>query len=817
MRLLIMAIVAIGLCFAQTFAQAQTISGKITGKVLDEQGSTLKGASVSLGRYIDSVTVKNGLTATDGTFNFEGIPAGAYRVLIIFTGKQPYRTERIEIHAQQLSVAIPSIVMQPDSRVLQEVVVTSKKRFVEQKIDRTLVNVDALISNAGTTALEVLEKSPGVSVSENGAVSLHGKAGVTIYIDDKPTYLSGNDLTNYLRSMPSSTLSQIELMTNPPARYDASGTGGIINIKTKKTRLNGFNLGVNLSMRQSRYTESNNSMDFNYHKNKVNVFGTLAYTLRNSFNDVDISRTYFYNAGERSGSFQQNSYIRRRGDGYKATWGLDLLASERTTVGVLFSRLVRSPFNQNDSRGNLFNAAGQADSSIASLNEEHGKFKNGTANVNYKHLFKKDGPEITGNLDYLGFDTDNDQVFLNHNYNAAGKPSSTDQLNGSLPASIQIYSAKVDYTQPISSGWKLESGLKGSFTQTDNQANYTNIIRGVAVQDYDKTNHFLYKEGNYAAYLNLNKDFKRLSIQAGLRLENTDSHGHQLGNPEKRDSSFNRNYTSLFPTLYLLYKLDTLGDHQLKLTYGRRIDRPYYQDLNPFISPLDKYTFYTGNPYLLPSYSRNYEFGYIYKDRITVTMNYMDIRDRVTETIEIRTGYYYDRPGNIGRTKIYDLNVEAGFDPAAWFSLQVSGDIWQIRQKSDFYTGILANQSTSYSGQALLQFKLKKGWSLQTDGKYQAKQADAQFLIAARGRMNAAISKKLSASATLKLSVTDLLYTNINRGDIRNLYQTNADFRTRTDSRAALLTLSMRFGKSVAGQRKHNETGAGEESNRVKD
>ena len=816
MRLLIVAILAAGLCFAQTFAQAQRISGKINGKVVDEQGSPLRGATVSLVHFIDSLTVQNTLTAADGSFNLEGIQIGAYRALITFSGKRPYRSERIEINGQQLSVTLPKAAMRPAAQLLEEVVVTSKKRLVEQKIDRTVVNVDALISSAGTTALEVLEKSPGVSVSEGGAVSLHGKAGVAIYIDDKPTYLSGNDLANYLRSMPSSTLSQIELMTNPPAKYEASGTAGIINIKTKKSRLQGFNLGINLSLRQSRYTESNNSSDFNYHKNKVNVFGTLAYTLRNSFNDVDINRTYFYNAGNRSGSFQQNSYIRRRGDGYKATLGLDFFKSEQTTLGILFTGLLRSPNNQNDSRGHVYDAAGQPDSSLRSLNQENGKFKNGTVNLNYRHAFKKDGPEIMANIDYLGFATNNDQVFINDNYTATGVHTSTDQLNGSLPASIQIYSAKVDYNQPIASGWKLEAGLKSSYTNTDNQANYTNMVAGVAVPDYDKTNHFLYKETNNAAYLNLNRDFHRLSIQAGIRMEHTGSDGHQLGNEVKADSTFNRSYTSLFPTVYLLYKLDTAGNHQLKMTYGRRIDRPYYQDLNPFLSPLDKYTYYTGNPYLRPSYSGNYELAYIYKDRITLTMNYMDIRDRVTETIEIRNGYYFDQPGNIGRTKIYDLNVDAGFDPATWFSLQLSADAWLIRQKSDFYTGTLDNQSTSYSGQALLQFKLNKGWTLQTDGKYQAKQTDAQFLIAARGRMNAAISKKLSASATLKLSVTDLLYTNINKGDIRNLYQTSAYFRTRTDSRAALLTLSMRFGKSVARQRKHKETGAAEESDRVK-
>jgi outer membrane receptor protein involved in Fe transport len=816
MKLFFMAFFAIGLCFASTFVNAQTLSGRITGKILDENGRSVEGATVSLICVTDSVIVKYEPAAADGGFHFEMIKAGAYHIRISSTGKLPYKSERIEIDAQHQMVRLPVIVMHADTKALQEVMVISKKHFLEQKIDRTVVNVDAQISNAGTTALEVLEKSPGVNVSENGAISLHGKAGVTIYIDDKPTYLSGSDLQNYLRSMPSSMLSQIELMTNPPAKYDAAGTGGIINIKTKKTKLTGFNLGMNLSLRQSRYTETNNSMDFNYRKDKINVFGTLAYTVRNSFNDVDINRQYFYNAGQPSGAFRQNSYIRRQGDGYKATLGMDIFTSEQTTLGVLLTGLVRSPGNRNNSQGQLYNATYQADSSIVSQNNEQGKFKNGTANLNYKHTFKKDGPEITANLDYLAFATDNNQVFLNQNYNAAGILSSADQLNGNLPAAIHIYAAKVDYSQPVAKDWKLEAGAKSSYTSTDNQADYVNIVGGNATADYDKTNHFLYKEDINAGYLNLNKDFKRLSIQAGLRLENTNSRGHQLGNVQKPDSAFNRNYTSLFPTLYLLYKLDTLGDHQLKLTYGRRIERPYYQDLNPFISPLDKYTYYTGNPYLLPSYSKNYELGYIYKDRITVTLSYMDIGNRVTETIDIRNGYYYDRPGNIGNTKIYDLNVDAGFDPTSWFSLQLSGDVWQIRQNSDFYTGTLANHSLSFSGQALLQFKLKKGWTLQTDGKYQGKQTDAQFLIAARGRWNAAVSKVLSPKATLKFSISDLLYTNINKGTIGSLYQTSASFRTLTDSRAALLTLSMRFGKSVAGQRKHNQTGAGEENDRVK-
>ncbi|WP_214073234.1 TonB-dependent receptor [Mucilaginibacter sp. dw_454] len=815
MKILVMALLATGLFFAPNFLIAQAINGKISGKVADENGRPVEGATVSLIRLKDSVTVKNGLIAADGAFNFNVTDAGLYCVLIASVGKLPYKSDEITVDAQHQLIDLNTIAIQTSTKNLKEVVVTSKKAFLEQKIDRTIVNVDALISNAGTTALDVLEKSPGVAIDQGGQISFHGKSGVAIYIDDKPTYLSGSDLENYLRSMPSSTLSQIELMTNPPAKYDAAGTAGIINIKTKKTKVKGFNLGMSIGLRQSRYSATNNSMNFNYRQDKVNVFGTFAYTFSNGYNDIDINRNYFYNAGQPSGAFTQNSYIRTMSSGYNAKLGVDLYSSENTTIGVLFNGVIRSPDQYNNSKGQLFDAVGEPDSSILSKNKELGKFKNGSVNLNYKHTFKKDGPEITANLDYLAFATDNNQTFLNQSQAATGSVS-MDQLDGNLPAAIHIYSAKADYSQPLAGGWKLESGVKSSYTNTDNRANYFDIINGNAITDNDKTNHFLYREAINAGYINLNKDFKRLSIQAGLRIENTDSRGHQLGNALKADSAFNRNYTGLFPTLYLLYKLDTLGDHQLKMTYGRRIERPYYQDLNPFISPLDKYTFYIGNPYLLPSYSANFELGYIYKDRISVTMTYTDIRDRSTETIEILNGYYYDRPGNIGSTKLYDLNADASFDPSKWFNLELSGDVWQIRQASDFYTGTLNSRSTSFQGLAVLQFKLSKGWTLQTDAKYQNKQTDAQFTLAARGRLNVAASKTLSSRATLKFSINDLLNTNISKGVINNLYQTNASFRTLKDSRAALLALSMRFGKSVKDQREHDQTGAGEENDRVK-
>lgn len=813
---LMTAILALWLCYALNSVSAQVPNSKITGKILNENRIPVEGATVSLQKVNDSVIIRTQHTLVDGHFIFDAPAAGSYQVLVSSTGLLPAKSKIFEVNGSQVLVELPVITLLMENKLLQEVIITSKKPFLEHKIDRTTVNVDALISNAGTTALDVLEKSPGVAISQSGTISLHGKSGVAIYIDDKPTYLAGSDLENYLRSMPSALLDQIELMTNPPAKYDAAGVAGIINIKTKKNKIAGFNLGINMSLRQGHYSITNNSLDFNYRKQKVNVFGLFGYTLTNGFNDVDINRQYAYNGGQASGSFSQNSYIRTKGSGYNAMLGMDLYTSDQTTMGILFNGVIRSPNQNNYSKGLLLNTQSEQESSVISQNNEQAKFKNGSVNVNYKHDFNKKGEQISANVDYLAFATANDQLFINHNYDAAGLPSSQDQLNGVLPANIHIYTAKVDYSEPIGAGWQLESGIKTGYTNTDNRADYFNTIAGNVFPDYDKTNHFQYKEAINAGYVNMNKDFKKLSIQAGFRVENTQLHGHQLGNVQKADSSFNRSFTSIFPTLYLLYKLDTSGNHQLKLTYGRRIERPYYQDLNPFISPLDKYTFYIGNPYLLPSYSSNIEFGYSYKNRINITFNYINIRDRITETIEIKDGNYYDRPGNIGSTKLYDLNIDAGFEPAKWLSLQLSGDIWQIRQASAFYNGTLKNHSNNFSVQGFAQFKLNKSWILQTDGKYQGKQTDGQFFLAAKGRLNLSVSKKLSPSSTLKLSANDLLYTNINKGSIGALYLTNASFKTLTDSRAVILSLNMRFGKAVAGQRKHNQTGAGEEQDRVK-
>ncbi|MEO8254240.1 MAG: TonB-dependent receptor [Flavobacterium sp.] len=795
---------------------AQIPTGKISGTIVDTKGDFIEGATVLLLLSKDSSIVKSMFTEKSGAFVFENVHLGVYMISINFMGEKRHISELITIDSSHTVLHLPNISIKQHTVDLKEVLIVQKKAFIEQKIDRTVVNVNSLISNAGTSALDVLEKSPGIRVDQNGSITLKGRTGVVIFINDKPTYLSGADLESYLRSLPSSTLDQIEIMTNPPAKYDAAGNAGIINIKTKKQSIKGFNMGINSSIGQHKYTTTNHSLDFNYRNGKINLYGNFGYTFRNGFADLVIKRTYKNDSGSATSFFNQESNIRKGGYGFNSTIGADYYVSEKTTWGIILGGNLRSPNSNINNISQIGDPAGKLDSTVYAKNKENSNYKNGSINLNYRHQFSKSNSDVAVDFDYITYQTNNDQSFVNDGYLSDGSISSHDQLNGLLFSDIKIYSAKADYTLPLKGSLKLSSGLKTSITETDNIADYFFTLQNQNIPDYDKTNQFKYKENINSAYLNLSKDYKRLSIQLGLRLENTSSQGNQLGNIVKPDSSFRRNYTGLFPTLFVLYKLDSLENNQLRLNYGRRIDRPYFQDLNPFISPLDKFTYLVGNPYLKPSFSNKIELSYIYRKRITGTIAYSETKGQTNETIEIVDGIYYSRPDNIGSTKVLSAALDGSFDPTDWLSLQFYGELAHVHSKSNFYTGLLDNKGINGYLQGMVGFMLGHDWNLQFDAHYQTKITNAQFFYGSKWGLNSGVSKKLSPKASIKLSVTDIFYTNINKGVINNLNSTDASYKNIGDTRRALLTFSLRFGKVVSNQTKYDSKGAEDEKNRVK-
>jgi len=715
-----------------------------------------------------------------------------------------------------------TITLEPETKNLQGITVVARKPLIEQKIDRMVVNVDAAVTNAGTTVLEVLEKSPGITVDGDGRISLKGKQQVLVMLDGKPTYLGPVELTNLLRSMPSSSVDQIEIMTNPSAKYDAAGNSGIINIRTKKNKQYGFNGSVNLNYGQGVYWRTNDNVNLNYRNGKLNVFANGGYSKWNSFQNLDIKRTFLTpGAKEVNAIFEQTSRMRNMEDNFNMKVGADYFLSKKTTVGFVATGLINPEDFSSYNKSFLMDAKGKTDSIVIATSQNNNTWRNGTLNFNLKHQFDSTGRELTADLDYATYSAGTDQIFNTTTYDP-GMTSvlSESKLRGYLPVDISIYAAKMDYTQKLGKG-KLETGLKSSYVVTENAANYYEVSAQGEVVDYSKTNMFDYREQIHAAYLNYNRQFKKLGVQAGLRYEFTKMEGEQYGNPLRPDSSFARDYGNLFPTVFLTYQASK--NHQWGLNMGRRIDRPAYQDLNPFLFFIDPYTYQSGNPFLRPQFTNNVELSHTFKGFLTTTLNYSHTKDFHTETFEQgklptgEDGYAtIVRRGNIGKRDNAGIAVSAQMPVKKWWTAVVYTNLNWSR-----FQGPVNNEMVDVEATTLLvninnQFRFNKGWSAELSGFYRSRGAEGQILINPLGQVSAGVARQvMKGKGTIKLNVRDIFFTQVVSGDI-SFQNTEASFRNLRDSRVATFSFTYRFGKPMKGTPQRRTGGAKDEQSRVK-
>jgi len=796
-------------------AQAQSNSGKIRGTVIDGNSKTIESSTITLLSSKDSSVIKISAADKGGHFEFENIPEGKYMVAVSAVGHQKGYSEVFEVTSEKNSIELKTIELIPQTKSLSEVTVISKKPLIEQKIDRTIVNVDAAASNVGATVLEVLEKSPGITIDKDGNISLKGKQGVQIYVDGRPTYLSGQDLVNLLRNMTANQLDQIEIMTNPPAKYDAAGNSGVINIKTKKNKQVGFNGSANAGYSQGKYWRTNEGVNMNYRNGKFNAFMNYGYYKNYGYQELTIHRTFLNPDGSPDAMFDQVAFMPRHVDGHNFKVGMDYFASKKTTIGFVASGFIDNENQLNYNTSYLKNASNEVDSIVNSTSDGENKWTNGNLNLNFRHEFDSTGRELTADLDYSKYSSTNNQLFTNASFNPNGTKRGQSDLLGDLPVDINIYSAKMDYTHPLKKNAKIEAGVKSSYVNTDNQANYFNMIGGDWETDYYKTNSFQYKENINAAYLNLNKQYKKLGVQAGLRFENTNYEGHQLGNAQKPDSAFNNSYNSLFPTVFLSY---TVNDkNQFGFNVGRRIDRPAYQDLNPFLFFLDNYTYESGNPFLKPQYSTNIELSHTYKGFLVTTLNYSKTKNFFTETFEQVDHATIVRNGNIGARQNAGISVSAQVQPWKWWSASLYGNYNYNSFKGELYGELIHINASNVLFNVSNQFKFNKGWSAELSGFYRSKGVEGQIQIEPMGQMSAGVSKQvLKGKGNVRLNVRDILYTNWAKGKI-NFQSTQATFENRRDSRVASISFTYRFGKPIKGpQNNRKKGGADDEQNRVK-
>ncbi|MDP4131245.1 MAG: outer membrane beta-barrel family protein, partial [Bacteroidota bacterium] len=538
------------------------------------------------------------------------------------------------------------------------------------------------------------------------------------------------------------------------------------------------------------------------------------------WHELDINRKYFDQGTNKqlNSIFTQATLMQYTSPQFNLKAGMDYFISDKTSIGFVVSGFQNNSKNSSRSYITLKDANNITDSLVNTYGNINGKWQSSSVNLNFRRKFDSLGTELTTDADYVRYNSKNDQYYQNYTFDPNMNPLDETVLSGNLPSIINIYSFKTDYTHPFKHDLKLEAGLKTSYVATQNQANYYNVENDADLPDTSKTNYFVYHENINAAYINLNKKYKKWSFQAGLRVENTNYSGHQFGNKytiNNNDSAFTRSYVNAFPTVYISYQLN--DKNSFSANFGKRIDRPDYGSLNPFLFFLDQYTYQAGNPYLQPQYTTNFEMSHTYHYFLTTTLNYSNTKNFFSETFEQEGHATIVRNGNIGRRENAGVSVSLNLPITKWWT-----SILYTNLNYSHFNGMLYGENLDVSATTLMgnlnnQFKFSKGWGGELSGFYRTPGIEGQVYIRSLGQVSAAVVKQvLKEKGSLKLGIRDMFNTQQVRGSI-DFQQTEAVFHNIRDSREVSLTFSYRFGKPIKGaQNNRHSGGADEESNRVK-
>jgi hypothetical protein len=499
---------------------------------------------------------------------------------------------------------------------------------------------------------------------------------------------------------------------------------------------------------------------------------------------------------------------------FNAKIGLDYFASKNTSFGFVVGGLSNPGTFTNRNTTFIYTPPGSLESKTNALSIAEKSFKNFSTNLNFRQLLDTAGKELTADIDYINYDSKTEQSLSNYYFDAAGNTNAKgDTLYGNLPQDIQILTGKIDYLHPLKKGARFEAGLKSSFVKTDNNALYDTVSNGTIVHDNNRSNHFLYEENINAAYINFSGPVsKKINAQFGLRLENTISKGRQLTTGE----TFNRPYTQLFPTAYLQYVVN--DKNQVVLNYGRRIRRPNYESLNPFIEYLDRYTYQQGNPNLKPQFSHNIELSHTHRNFLTTTLNYTRTTDIIQQVIEQNTEKKetFVKQSNIANQRQYGIALNVGSPITKWWTNNLFVNVSNNRFSGIVDSSLVTVDATMLMLNGSQQFKISKTLSAELSGFYRTAGVEGVIKTKPMGMLSAGLSQQVFKNkGTLRLNVRDIFYTQKFRGETK-YGNVDAKFQERGDNRAVNLGFTYRFSKGkVNGAPKRKTGGANDEQNRV--
>lgn len=774
--------------------------GSVSGSIYDEKGEKVGFVNVFLFHSADSVLYKAVSAGEDGKFAFEQVPDRSYFLKISGVGYEEFRTPTFVINSENPSVYFEKLVVKEAAQMLAAVQVKTRKPFIEQQVDKMVINVENSISGTGSTALEILEKAPGVVVDrQNDQIKIRNKAGVIVMIDGKISYLSAESLSQYLNNLTSEQIESIEVITNPSSRYDAAGNSGIINIRLKKNKAHGTNGTFSVSGGSALIPDSDSDMyrgnvnlNLNHRSKKWNLFTNVNGGRNRFYSDNTIQRVTRYEGV--TTNFDQ--YAQRKGGGifHSVRAGADYYLNDRTTLGIQGDLNGWNGKMNSDGKTRMKDSKGGevTESYLLPFSDRKMQNDNFSGNFNVRHKLKGEGKEINFDLDYSGFRSDVHQEFSNEYYSYFTKPDSITKQIMDQPTNIDIYSAKLDFILPTASKVKYEWGLKTGFVDTDNDFKFKNW-RGIKWEDdSQRTNHFVYKEWINAAYMNVGYQWTKWTVQGGLRLEHTQSDGKSITTGQQNK----RNYLNLFPTVFVQQKVGE--NHSLKYSYSRRIDRPNYQQLNPFMFILDPYTYEVGNPFLQPQFTDSYELAYTLKDNYTVSLAYADTKQLIFEVLEqddaAKTTYQTNR--NLAGMQNYSMNISAPVQITKWWNTQNNASLFYSHFKGDNVSGAsLDAGKVAYNLYTSHTFMLKKNWTVEANMWYNSPvQYGIIEITKPQYAVNGGIQKSFpKQNSKLKFSFSDAFLTSFFGGKI-SYSNMDMTLNNRWAARRVALTYTINFG-----------------------
>lgn len=651
---------------------AQTSPFKLSGRILNESKQAITGATVSLVNSENKEVVK-AVSNEIGRFELNFNIKGAYNLIIRHVGFEEYQIS-FEISNKDFG----EIYLKSSSKTLNEVEVLAKQKLIEVDANSIIYNVSKSITAQDGNALDALRNAPGISIDNNSSIALNGKQGAMILVDGKQTYLSSKEVVDLLRSMPASGIKSIEIINSPTAKYDAAGSSGIINIKTLKSQIKGFNGTTTAGLSYGAYLRQNQDLAFNYRNDKLNVYG--------SYNHFFGYYSYLYGSdrvqnGKNYDSFTDDVDKRKK---MGARLGMDYTINDKNTLGILMNGNFIFGGGITDTKTDIgLPNSSTIDETLNAINDYyHQNTERYNVNLNYKYEDTL-GKIINIDADYGFYEKSagNLQSNIYSRQNTATEENHYRTLNG---AKIYLKAIKADYATNIWKG-KFETGVKYSAIETDNNSRFYEVFDTKETLDERRSNTFKFDENIASAYVNYKKSAGKWVLQGGLRVENSASEGELAFKIKGKDSLENikRNYTNLFPSISASVKPSE--NHNFSLGYSRRIDRPAYNDLNPFVYLLDELSFWQGNPFLKPQLSHRFTFQYAYKSNTIISLNLAHTTDfsaSITDTVA-KTSIVMI-PKNLGMQQNISVSITQLYNPTKWWDITVNGTVYHIQNKISF-------------------------------------------------------------------------------------------------------------------------------------